>query len=130
MADKPPGDLGESFRELVTTWEREFNAFANQVMGTEAFSRTMNQAQKSQLGLQQMFSDHMGRQLMALNLPTRNDIVNMAETLQDVVRRLERIEAHLEQNQMGQPVTDAGARPTPPRTRRPPDAYLQEEKTS
>ncbi len=130
MADKAAGDLGESFRELVTTWEREFNAFANQVMGTETFSRTMNQAQKSQLGLQQMFSDHMGRQLMALNLPTRSDVVNMAETLQDVVRRLERIEARLEQNQMGQQGAESGARPSPPRTRRPPDAYLQEEKAS
>ena len=130
MADKPPGDLGESFRELVTTWEREFNAFANQVMGTETFSRTMNQAQKSQLGLQQMFSDHMGRQLMALNLPTRNDVVHMAETLQDIVRRLERIEARLEQNQMGQQAAAANARPAPRRTRRPPDAYVQDEKTN
>ena len=130
MADNPAADLGASFRELVTTWEREFNAFANQVMGTETFSRTMNQAQKSQLGLQQMFSDHMGRQLMALNLPTRGDIVNMAETLQDVVRRLERIEARLEHNQIGQQAQDTNPLPKPPRTRRPPDAYLQEETTN
>ena len=128
MADKPAADLGESFRELVTTWEREFNAFANQIMGTETFSRGMNQAQKSQLGLQQMFSDHMGRQLIALNLPTRADVVNMAETLQDVVRRLERIEARLEQNQIGSPATGESAPPARPRTRKPPEAFLQEGK--
>ena len=58
------------------------------------------------------------------------DIVNMAETLQDVVRRLERIEARLEHNQIGQQAQDVNPLPKPPRTRRPPDAYLQEETTN
>ena len=45
MANDTPPDPGAGFRDLVTQWERDFNAFANQVMGTEGFSQAMNQAQ-------------------------------------------------------------------------------------
>ena len=134
--DTPP-DLGETFRELVTTWERDFNAFANQLMGTESFSRAMNSAQKSTLGVQQMFSDAMARHFAAMNLPSRQDIVHLAETLQEVVRRLERIEAQMQaqpaplaaagtpdEPAQGNVVADAAAPAGPRRTRRPPAAYL------
>ena len=42
---------------MVTEWERNFDAFANQVMGTEAYSEAMNQMQKAQLSYQRGFSE-------------------------------------------------------------------------
>ena len=122
-SDRGP-DLGESFRNLVTTWERDFNSFANQVMGTETFSRAMNTAQKSQLGLQQMFSDAMARHFAMMNMPSRDDVVQLGATLQDVMRRLERIEAMLaEREAHASGVANQG----PPRTKQPPADYLGQQ---
>ena len=44
MTRKEP-DPAESFRNLVTEWERGFDSLANRLMGTEEFSRSMNQFQ-------------------------------------------------------------------------------------
>ena len=126
MADENPPDPGASFRELVTTWERNLNSVANQVMGTESFSRLMQEAQRMQLVLQQATSEAMGRRLAALNMPTREDIIRLAEKLTDVDRRLMRIEASLDGDATVVPaeVPRAAKR----RTRKPPKEYLKEEK--
>ena len=124
MANDTPPDPGAGFRDLVTQWERDFNAFANQVMGTEGFSQAMNQAQKAQLNMQQMFTDAMSRQYQAMNLPTRADVLAIAESIVDLGRRLERIE-----NALALQAPGAGAAPPAakrrPRTRRPPQEYLE-----
>jgi hypothetical protein len=98
MADKKP-DPTEAFRNLVTEWERGFDSMANRIMGTDEFSRGMNQLQDLQLTMQKRFNEAIGQQLSSLE------------------SRLTRIE-----NMLG---TEASApAPTttnrPPRTRRPP----------
>ena len=126
MADENPPDPGASFREFVTTWERNLNSVANQVMGTESFSRLMQEAQRMQLALQQATSEAMGRRLSALNMPTREDIIRLAEKLTDVERRLMRIEASLDGD--ATLVVDDAPRAAKPRTRQPPADYLNQEK--
>lgn len=126
MAKDSPPDPAAQFRELVTQWERNINAFANQVMGTESFSRLMQESQRLQLALQQATSEAMGRRLAAMNMPTREDVIRVAEKLADVERRLGHIEASLEGNAAIAP-GDA-SRGAPPRTRQPPAEYLQGEK--
>ena len=126
MAKENPPDPAAAFRELVTTWERNINSLANQVMGTESFSRLMQEGQRLQLAMQQATSDAMGRRLTAINMPTREDVIRVAEKLGDIERRLERIEARLEGNVT--PTPDAAPRAGRPRTRQPPAAYLTEEK--
>jgi len=123
MANESPPDPAAMFRELVTQWERNFNALANQIMGTESFNRVMQEAQKVQLGVQQTTADVMARRLAALNMPTREDVIRVAEKLHEVERRLARIEGLLAG---GAAVanTDTSARP---RTRRPPPDYLGAE---
>ena len=93
MANDSPQDPAAMFREFVTQWERNVNSFANQVMGTESFSRMMQEAQRLQLALQQATSEAMGRRLAAMNMPTRDDVIRLAEKLAEVDRRLARIEA-------------------------------------
>ena len=138
MATNTPQEPGDVFRDLVTRWERDFNAFANKVMGTEEYSKAMNQAQKAQLGVQQMFSDGMARQLAAMNLPSRDDVVRLGESLHDITRRLERIEAMLADasgnaasNASGNASSNASSNATakaPPRTRQPPQDYRPDTK--
>ncbi len=126
MADESPPDPAAQFRELVTTWERNINQVANQVMGTESFSRLMQEAQRMQLALQQATSEAMGRRLTALNMPTREDIIRLAEKLSEVDRRLARIEASID----GDATVVAAEKPraAKPRTRKPPAEYSNKEK--
>ena len=88
----------QSFAEMVTQWERNFDAFANQVMGTEAYSQAMNDMQKAQLSYQKNFNEFMTQQLATMNMPTREDIVQLTEMVQKLDRRLERIEDKLVMN--------------------------------
>ncbi len=126
MANENPPDPAAMFRDFVTNWERNINSVANQVMGTESFSRLMQEAQRMQLVLQQATSEAMGRRLAALNMPTREDIIRLAEKLTDVDRRLARIEASLDGD--ATVVVDDAPRAAKPRTRQPPADYLNQEK--
>ena len=126
MANENPPDPAAAFRELVTTWERNINSVANQVMGTESFSRLMQEGQRLQLALQQATSEAMGRRLAALNMPTREDIIRLAEKLTEVDRRLARIEATLDGAE--KVVADVAPPGAKPRTRQPPPEYLIQEK--
>ena len=126
MANESPPDPAATFRELVTTWERNLNSVANQVMGTESFSRLMQEAQRMQLVMQQATSEAMGRRLAAMNMPTREDIIRLAEKLTEVDRRLARIEASLHDD--AKVVADVAPPGAKPRTRQPPAEYLNQEK--
>jgi polyhydroxyalkanoic acid synthase PhaR subunit len=126
MAKDSTPDPAAAFRELVTTWERNINSVANQVMGTESFSRLMQEMQRMQLAVQQATSEAMGRRLAAMNMPTREDVIRVAEKLADVERRLAHIEASLDGTAAAAPVDATTS--SRPRTRQPPVEYLQGEK--
>ncbi|MEM9621321.1 MAG: hypothetical protein AAF993_06710 [Pseudomonadota bacterium] len=114
--DRRPANnaVSAAFSELVTQWERNFDALANQFMGTETYSQAMNDMQKAQLGMQRNFADFMSRQLETMSMPTREDVVQLTELVRQLDRRMERIEEKLALN-------DRPARKTkrPARTRTP-----------
>lgn len=119
MSKQTPSDPEEAFRELLTQWERGFDSLANSIMGTEGFSRSMNQMQDAQLGAQKAFRDFMTQNLTMANMPTRDDLLRVAESVQDLDKRMARIEALLEDiapaATRAKPRTPKG----PPRTRKP-----------
>ncbi|MBO6659010.1 MAG: hypothetical protein JJ934_19110 [Pseudomonadales bacterium] len=116
MADKPPSM--QDFSELVTTWERQFNEFSNQVMGTDEFSRSINQWQKAQLEFQKNFSEAMAKQLANFNMPSRDDVITVSEQLREMDARLTRIEKMLSKASAS---PEGGAKKVgPKRTRKPP----------
>jgi hypothetical protein len=120
VSERPrPADPGERFRELVTEWERSFDALANRFMGTDEFSRALNQLQNLQLSMQKAFSEVMGKQLAAMNLPSRDDIVRVGEAVHELENRLARVEQRLDEIASATGVTPV-RRPGPPRTKRPP----------
>ena len=122
MSKESPPDPAETFRELVTKWERGFDSLANQVMGTEGFSRSMNQMQDLQLSMQSLFKEFMTQNLTNANMPTRDDLIRLAESVQELDRRMGRIESLLEAMIPSNAEIGPGPRKGPPRTKKPPSA--------
>lgn len=120
MANQPNGP--QSFSEMVTEWERNFDAFANQVMGTEAYSQAMNEAQNAQLSAQRAYTEFMAQQLEAMNMPTREDVVQLTELVRQLDRRMERIEEKLAMND-----APKRSKKRPARTRQPASKTQSEE---
>lgn len=123
MSDRPgAGDPMERFRELVTEWERGFDALANRVMGTDEFSRTMNQFQNLQLTMQKAFAENMARNLAAVNVPSRDDVLRLGEAVHELERRLARMGQQLDEIAAAVGVNTPRPRKGPPRTKQPPSA--------
>jgi hypothetical protein len=115
--DKQPTPT-DAFTDMVTQWERNFDAFANQLMGTEGFSQAMNGVQNAQLGQQQKFSQSMAQYFSSMNLPTRDDILGLADAIHQVNQRLDRIEEKLGAGAVTKTKTKKKKRPA--RTKKPP----------
>lgn len=121
MAEQRSFDPIELFREVLTQWERDFDALANRVMGTDEFSNAMNQIQRLQLELQRRFNEHVAEQLANFNVPSREDVIRLGEALRDVESRLGRIERLLKGIAEPREAEANSPRPPgPPRTRQPP----------
>lgn len=127
-SNRPP-DPAETFRNLVTEWERGFDAMANRLMGTEEFSRSMNQLQDLQLSMQKRFNEAMAEQLSHFNIPSRDDILRLGEAVHALDKRVARVESMLTKKaKKKKKKDDAGKAGTggPPRTKLPPSAMRKE----
>ena len=120
MADKS-SDPVALWQQMIGEMEKGFNAFANQTMSSPEFSRAMNQAGNVSAGAQKQFGELMEKYLLNMNLPSRAQMVGMAERLQNIEGQLNEIKAMLHQMNAaaGGSAAYAGA-PRPPRTKRPP----------
>ncbi len=107
--------------------EKGFNAFANQAMVSSQFSKAMNQAGGATAGAQKQLSDLMERYLVRMNMPSRAQMVDMAERLQAIEGQLDEIRTLLqEMNAVSTMTRDSpAAAPKPPRTKRPPPSGEQ-----
>lgn len=117
MADEKPVDPSATFQENLTKWEREFDANANRVMGTEAYSAWMNQMQQGQLTMQKAYSDFMTQHLQSMNVPTRDDVIRIGEAVRQLDQRMERIEHQLAK--LAGPVEKTSGKKRPARTKKP-----------
>jgi len=126
MADQPknkpkdtPTDPADAFRNLITDWERNFDAMANKFMGTSEYSKAMNQFQNLQLEMQKRFNDLMAHNLSNLNMPSRDDILRIGEAIRGIEKRLAAIEMQLAKKSKKNK-DKKGKRASPPRTKLPP----------
>ena len=122
MTDKKSSDPVALWQTMIGEMEKGFNAFANRAMTSPEFSKTMNQAGGAAAGAQKQLGDFMEKYLVSMNMPSRAQMIGMAERLQSIEGQLNEIKALLIQmnaNAGGSPVGTAGT-PKPPRTRRPP----------
>jgi SMC interacting uncharacterized protein involved in chromosome segregation len=122
MADKS-NDPVAMWQNMIGEMEKGFNSFANQAMASPEFSKVVNQVGGATAGAQKQLGDLMEKYLVSMNLPSRAQMVSMAERLQSIEGQLSEIKALLHQvhNNSSAPVGYAGA-PKPPRTKRPPSA--------
>ena len=120
MADKS-SDPVALWQQMMGEMEKGFNAFANQTMTSPEFSKVMNQAGGATAGAQKQLVELMEKYLVSMNLPSRAQMVGMAERLQSIEGQLNEIKAMLYQMNAGAVRQGSiGGAPRPPRTRRPP----------
>jgi hypothetical protein len=123
MADKS-NDPVALWQNMIGEMEKGFNSFANQAMASPEFSKVVNQVGGVTAGAQKQLGDLMEKYLLTMNLPSRAQMVSMAERLQSIENQLNEIRALLHLVHTTSAATEAGypAVPTPPRTKRPPSA--------
>src|SRR4030081_439274 len=122
MADKS-NDPVAMWQNMIGEMEKGFNSFANQAMAPPQFSKAVNQVGGATAGAQKQLGDLMEKYLVSMNLPSRAQMVSMAERLQSIEGQLNEIKALLHQvhNNSGAPQGGYAA-PKPPRTKQPPSA--------
>ncbi len=121
MADKS-NDPVALWQKMIGEMEKGFNAFANQAMAAPQFSRMVNQAGGVSAGAQKQLGELMEKYLVTMNMPSRAQMVGMAERLQSIEAQLFEIKTMLlEMNGISGMTKDSLATaPRPPRTKRPP----------
>jgi hypothetical protein len=123
MADKS-NDPVAVWQNMIGEMEKGFNSFANQAMASPEFSKVVNQVGGVTVGTQKQLGELMEKYLVSMNLPSRAQMVGMAERLQSIEGQLNEIKALLHQLHSNSGTTEDGyaGTPKPPRTRRPPSA--------
>src|SRR6266403_3082848 len=96
MADKG-NDPAVIWQTMLGEMEKGFNSFANQAMASPQFSKAMNQAGGVAAGAQKQLGELMEKYLLSMNLPSRAQLVGMAERLQSMEGQLNEIKAMLVQ---------------------------------
>jgi hypothetical protein len=121
MADKS-NDPVVLWQTMIGEMEKGFNAFANRAMESPEFSKVVNQVGGVSAGAQKQLGDLMEKYLVSMNLPSRAQMVGMAERLQAIEGQLNEIKALLHQVHTNSAALQGGipAAPKPPRTKRPP----------
>ena len=119
MADKG-SDPVALWQTMIGEMEKGFNAFANQTMTSPEFSKAMNQASGASAGAQKQFGDLMEKYLLNMNLPSRAQMIGMAERLQNIESQVNEIKVMLQQMNAGSASSAYSVAPRPPRTKRPP----------
>jgi hypothetical protein len=134
MADKDKDqnpDPMALWRDMLSQWETNVNALANKTMASDEYSSSMHGAMGGMLKLQDTMKQFMATYLANANLPSRAEVLAIAERIGGLEARLDRITALLERIAEA-PRADAIAsatvpaaeppRPRPPRTKSPPAA--------
>ena len=120
MADKS-NDPAVIWQTMLGEMEKGFNSFANKEMASPEFSKVMNQVGGATANAQKQLGDLMEKYLVSMNLPSRAQMVGMAERLQSIEAQLSEIRALLHQvhHNSAAPAEGYGTA-RPPRTKRPP----------
>jgi hypothetical protein len=92
-------------------------------MASPEFSKVMNQVGGVTAGAQKQLGDLMEKYLVGMNLPSRAQMVGMAERLQSIEGQLNEIKAMLHgMNSNSAASAGYAGAPKPPRTKKPPSA--------
>lgn len=121
QTDQQTPDMMQAWREWLTQTERQFNGFFAEAMNQEQFARGVGSYMEMTASFQRMMGETMQRYLTFMNMPSRNDVTDLGETLLSIEGRLAQIEEML---QIAATAVDLdeeqeAPRPEPTRTRTP-----------
>lgn len=120
MTDKG-NDPAAIWQAMIGEMEKGFNSFANQAMASPEFSKVMNQVGGATAGAQKQLGEMMEKYLLTMNLPSRAQMMGMAERIQAIEGQLNEIKALLHQVHHNSLAPEGGyGASRPPRTKRPP----------
>ena len=128
MADKS-NDPVAVWQNMIGEMEKGFNSFASQAMASPEFSKVVDQVGGVGAGAQKQIGDMMEKYLVNMNLPSRAQMVGVAERLQSIEGQLSEIKALLHQIHDNPGIPEGGhpAPPRPPRTKRPPSGGAEQK---
>ena len=113
------------WREWFVKSEKAWSQAMTDVMGDERFSKGMGRYMQEALHTHRMFSESMAQYLANLNLPSRQDILDLSDRMGQVEDALASVQVELRElrTRLAQGVTALPAmsaeRPKPARTKRP-----------
>ena len=116
MAKRDVQDPVQMWREWMDGAERQWNSVLTEFMGTEQFGQASGRMMEAFLGMQSSMNEATQRYFSALNLPTRTDILSIAERLTGIEDRLSDIERSL--GAAASPAAGRTPRPRPKRTKK------------
>ena len=116
MASSVNLDPFDMWRQAVSKLEEGMNSLGNQSLNSEEFTKALHQLSTVSMQMQLVLEKVLGEYLKAVNLPSRKDIVELAEALRRIEDKLDRIV----------PVERPALAPRPARTRRPASAPAPE----
>lgn len=120
MTDKTHDPVA-MWQTMVGEMEKGFNAFANKAMASPEFSQAMNRAGGVAAGAQKQLGELMEKYLVAMNLPSREQVTGLGERLASIEAQIGEMKFMLGQLASGAGVSQpSDAVPRPPRTKRPP----------
>ncbi|MSQ68892.1 MAG: hypothetical protein EXR83_12015 [Gammaproteobacteria bacterium] len=114
------------WREWFVKSEKAWSQSLTDMMGDERFSKGMGRYMQEALHTHRMFSESMAQYLANLNLPSRQDILDLGDRLGQVEDALAAVQVELREvrTRLAQGVNVAPAATAtqrPARTRRPPE---------
>jgi hypothetical protein len=117
MAGETPTDPFAMFRQMVNQWEKMANDLGSKTLSTSEFAQGIQGATAFSLQIQQAVHEGMTKVLAAANMPSREDLVTLAQRVAQMEAQLSRIEAAIGASTPGTRIASAAK---PKRTKQPP----------
>ena len=102
----------QMWRDAVTKLESDVNSLATGSTKSDEVVRALHQFSSVSLGMEQVLEKVIGGYLRRANLPSRKEVLELAEALRRIEDKVDRL----------LPAADSAPAPRPPRTRRPSSA--------
>jgi SMC interacting uncharacterized protein involved in chromosome segregation len=104
MSEENEKQVGDPFSQMVQLyddWTQNWAGAASEMVSSKSFADSMAQQSESALSATQMMrrqvSQLMEQSLQQMNLPSRKEILNIAQRLTNVEMRLDDMEAKLDE---------------------------------
>jgi polyhydroxyalkanoic acid synthase PhaR subunit len=117
MPDSASSDMGQAWRNWQSQAERQWNEYLNTLMATDEFSEGLGRNLDVFLHFQKTMNEAMGSYFMAMNVPSRTDVLELGERLISIENRIASIEAALVR--LSSAPREARDAPRPKRTKKP-----------